>query len=339
MSTTKFRVAVLDDFEKLVDSAPAYEKLKERADVTIWSKRLDTPDRIEQALRDTDCLLLMRERTSLSDKEFALLPKLKLISQTGRTSKHLDMQAATRRGIAVAGTPSDNGLTTKELAIGLIIALMRKIPLVDRRMREESWPPIPGLTLEGKTIGVLGFGRIGREVGRIIKMFDTRVIAYARTLTPEKATPWGVESVTFDTLLRESDLITIHVPLNANTRGMIGEKEIAAMKPGALLVNTSRGPLISEPALIHALQTGHLGGAALDVYDVEPLPLESPLRRLENTILLPHRGYATVEILRQRYNLAMENILAFMDGKPLDLLNPEVQAQNPEIKRNPQSRG
>jgi len=339
MSTTKFRVAVLDDFEKLADSAPAYEKLKERADVTIWSKRLDTPERIEQALSDTDCLLLMRERTSLSDKEFALLPKLKLISQTGRTSKHLDMQAATRRGIAVAGTPSDNGLTTKELAIGLIIALMRKIPLVDRRMREESWPPIPGLTLEGKTIGVLGFGRIGREVGRIIKMFDTRVIAYARTLTPEKATPWGVESVTFDTLLRESDLITIHVPLNANTRGMIGEKEIAAMKPGALLVNTSRGPLISEPALIHALQTGHLGGAALDVYDVEPLPLESPLRRLENTILLPHRGYATVEILRQRYNLAMENILAFMDGKPLDLLNPEVQAQNPEIKRNPQSRG
>jgi phosphoglycerate dehydrogenase-like enzyme len=329
MSTTKFRVAVLDDFEKLADSAPAYEKLKERADVTIWSKRLDTPDRIEQALSDTNCLLLMRERTSLSDKEFALLPKLKLISQTGRTSKHLDMQAATRRGIAVAGTPSDNGLTTKELAIGLIIALMRKIPLVDRRMREESWPPIPGLTLEGKTIGVLGFGRIGREVGRIIKMFDTRVIAYARTLTPEKATPWGVESVTFDTLLRESDLITIHVPLNANTRGMIGEKEIAAMKPGALLVNTSRGPLISEPALIHALQTGHLGGAALDVYDVEPLPLESPLRRLENTILLPHRGYATVEILRQRYNLAMENILAFMDGKPLDLLNPEVQAQNP----------
>ena len=146
MSTTKFRVAVLDDFEKLADSAPAYEKLKERADVTIWSKQLDSPDRIEQALSDTDCLLLMRERTSLSDKEFALLPKLKLISQTGRTSKHLDMQAATRRGIAVAGTPSDNGLTTKELAIGLIIALMRKIPLVDRRMREESWLPIIEVT-------------------------------------------------------------------------------------------------------------------------------------------------------------------------------------------------
>src|SRR5215467_122197 len=328
MSTTKFRVAVLDDFEKLADSAPAYEKLKERAEVTILSRRLDTPDKIEQALRDADCLLLMRERTRLGDKEFSLLPRLKLISQTGRTSKHLDIESATRRGIAVAGTPSDNGLTTKELTIGLIIALMRKIPLVDRRMREESWPPIPGLTLDGKTIGVLGLGRIGKEVARIIKLFNTRVIAYARTLTSEKTAPWGVECVSFEALLRESDLITVHVPLNANTRGMIGEKEIAAMKPGALLVNTSRGALISEPALIRALQTGHLGGAALDVYDIEPLPLESPLRRLDNTILLPHRGYATVEILRERYSLAMENILAFMDGKPLDLMNPQVQTRN-----------
>jgi len=328
MSTTKFHVSVLDDFEKLADSAPAYERLKQRAEVTIWSKRLDTPDKIEQALRDSHCLLLMRERTPLSDKEFALLPKLKLISQTGRTSKHLDMESATRRGIAVAGTPSDNGLTTKELTVGLILALMRKIPLVDRRMREESWPPIPGLTLEGKTIGVLGFGRIGKEVARIIKMFNTRVVAYSRTLTQEAAAPWGAECVSFDTLLRESDLITVHVPLSANTRGLLGENEIAAMKPGALLVNTSRGPLISEPALIRALQTGHLGGAALDVYDIEPLPMESPLRRLDNTILLPHRGYATVEILQQRYSHAMENILAFMDGKPLDLMNPQVQARS-----------
>ena len=159
-------------------------------------------------------------------------------------------------------------------------------------------------------------------------MLNTRVIAYARTLTSEKTAPWGLVCVPFEALLRESDLITVHVPLNANTRGMIGEKEIAAMKPGALLVNTSRGALISEPALIRALQTGHLGGAALDVYDIEPLPLESPLRRLDNTILLPHRGYATVEILRERYSLAMENILAFMDGKPLDLMNPQVQTRN-----------
>ena len=328
MSTTKFRVAVLDDFEQMADSAPAYEELKKHAEVTIWKKRLDTPDKIEQALRDADCLLLMRERTRLSDKEFALLPNLKFISQTGRTNKHLDMSSATRRGIAVAGTPSDNGLTTKELTIGLIIALMRKIPQTDRRMREESWPPVAGLTLEGKTVGVLGFGRIGKEVARIMKMFNTRVVAYSRTLTAEMAAPWGAECVSLESLLRESDLITIHVPLNANTRGMIGEKEFAMMKPGALLVNTSRGPLVSEPALIHALQTGHLGGAALDVFDIEPLPMEHPLRRLDNTILLPHRGYATVEILQQRYQHAMENILAFIEGKPLELMNPDVKTGN-----------
>jgi phosphoglycerate dehydrogenase-like enzyme len=328
MSATKLRVAILDDFEKLADSAPAYENLKERAEVTIWSKRLDTSEKIEQALRHTDCLLLMRERTRLTDKEFSLLPNLKFISQTGRTNKHLDMPSATRRGIAVAGTPSDNGLTTKELTIGLIIALMRKIPQVDRRMREESWPPIPGLTLEGKTIGVLGFGRIGKEVARIMKMFNTRVFAYSRTLTAETAAPWGAECVPLETLLRESDLVTVHVPLNANTRGMIGEKQIAMMKPGALLVNTSRGPLVSEQALVAALQTGHLGGAALDVFDIEPLPMDHPLRRLDNTILLPHRGYATVEILRQRYQHAMENILAFIDGKPLDLMNPDVKTGN-----------
>ena len=316
----------MDDFEKLADSAPAYERLKSRADVTILRERLNTPEKLEQKLRDADCLLLMRERTRLGDKEFSLLPKLKFISQTGRTSKHLDMQSATRRGIAVAGTPSDNGLTTKELTIGLILALMRKIPLVDRRMREESWPPIAGLTLEGKTIGVLGFGRIGAEVARIMKVFNTRVVGYSRTLTPEKAAEVGAECVPLETLLRESDLVTLHVPLNANTRGMIGEKEIAMMKPGALLVNTSRGPLVSEQALVHALQTGRLGGAALDVFDTEPLPMEHPLRRLDNAILLPHRGYATVEILRQRYGHAMENILAFMDGKSLDLINPEVQA-------------
>ncbi|HEX9628805.1 MAG TPA: NAD(P)-dependent oxidoreductase, partial [Pyrinomonadaceae bacterium] len=192
----------------------------------------------------------------------------------------------------------------------------------------ESWPPIAGQLLEGKTVGILGFGRIGKEVARIMKAFDTRVLASSRTLTGEKAAEAGAECVPMETLLKESDLVTIHVPLNANTRGMIGEKELAMMKPGAMLINTARGPLISEPALINALATGHLGGAGLDVFDIEPLPLEHPLRRFDNVILLSHRGYATVEILRQRYQQAMENILTFMDGKPLSLMNPEVQTGN-----------
>jgi phosphoglycerate dehydrogenase-like enzyme len=324
MSTENFCVAVLDDFEKVADSVPAYEKLKARAEVVILYERLDTSEKIVEALRGFNALLLMRERTRLSEKEYSRLPKLKFISQTGRTSAHLDLAAATRHGIAVAGTPSDNGSSTKELTIGLILALLRRISQVDRRMRAERWPPVVGHILEGKTVGVIGFGRIGREVGRIAKAFNTRVLAYSRTLTPAKAAEIGAECVTMETLLRESDVVTVHVNLNPQTVGIIGEKELSMMKPGALLVNTARGPLIAESAMLKALDSGRLGGVALDVFDNEPLPKDHPLRRFDNAILLSHRGYATMEILQERYEQALTNILKFLDGEPLQLLNPDV---------------
>ncbi len=324
MKSDDFRVAILDDFEKLAATVPAYEKLKARAAVTVLRERLDSPEKIAGALGDMDAILLMRERTYLMEREIRLMPKLKLISQVGRTSKHLDLAAATGRGITVSGTPSDSGATTKELTIALILALLRKIPQVNQSMRQESWPPIPGQMLEGKTVGVLGFGRIGQEVARIVKAFNTRVMAYSRTLTADKAATAGAECATMETLLRESHIVTIHVPLNANTRGLIGEKELAMMKSGAMLVNTARGPIVSEAAIIKALESGRLGGVGLDVYETEPLPMDHPLRRFDNAILLSHRGYATVEILKERYQQAIENILAYLDGKPLMLLNPEV---------------
>ncbi|MGH7926694.1 MAG: D-2-hydroxyacid dehydrogenase family protein, partial [Candidatus Binatia bacterium] len=301
MSDQRLRVAVLDDFEKIADSVPAYEKLKSRADVTLLRQRLDSSEKIVTALREFNVLLLMRERTRFSEKEYNQLGNLKFIAQTGKTTVHLDLPAATRLGIAVAGTPGDSGATTKELTIGLILALLRKIPQVNQRMREELWPAITGRMLEGKTAGVFGFGRIGSEVARILKVFNTRVLAYSRTLTPEKAAQAGAECVSRETLLRESDIITIHIPLNANTRGAIGAKEFELMKPGALLVNTARGPIVSEPAMVEALQSGRLGGVGLDVYDVEPLSLDHPLRRFDNAILMSHRGYATHEILSARY--------------------------------------
>ncbi len=324
MSDKTFRVAVLDDFEKIADTVPAYARLKVRADITLFRDRLDTSEKVVAALHDFDAILLMRERTRFSDSEYARLSRLKFISQTGRTSVHLDLPSATKRGIAVCGTPADNGSTTKELTIALVLSLLRSIPQVAARMRTESWPPVTGRILEGKTVGVLGFGRIGKEVARILKTFNTRVLAYSRTLTNERASEVGAECVSMETLLRESDVLTVHINLNAQTRGMIGDKEFALMKPGALLVNTARGPIISEPALIKALESGRLCGVGLDVFDVEPLPMDHPLRRFENAILLSHRGYATVEILSERYEQALTNILDFMDGKPLKLLNPEV---------------
>ena len=325
MSNQRPRVAILDDFEKIAESVPAYEKLKARADVTVLRQRLDTSEKIVTSLREFDILLLMRERTRFSEKEYRQLPNLKFIAQTGKTTLHLDLPAASKAGIAVAGTPSDSGGTTKELTIGLILALLRKIPQVNQRMREEVWPAIAGRMLEGKTAGVFGFGRIGSEVARILKVFNTRVLAYSRTLTPEKAAQAGAECVSREVFFKESDIVTIHIPLNANTRGAIGTNEFALMKPGALLVNTARGPIVSEPAMIEALSSGRLGGVALDVYDVEPLPLDHPLRRFDNAILMSHRGYATQEILSARYEQALENIAKFLEGKPLNLLNPEVQ--------------
>lgn len=325
MNNQKLRVAILDDFEKIADTVPAYEKLKERADVTLLRKRLDGTENRVGALRDFDALLLMRERTFFSDKEYSQLPNLKFISQTGRTTKHLDLANATRHGIAIAGTPADNGMSTMELTIALILTLLRKIPQVNLRMREELWPAIPGNTLAGKTVGVFGFGRIGKEVARIMKAFgETRVLAYSRTLTPERAAEVGAESVSFEILLKESDILTIHIQSNAETRGIIGEKEFSMMRPGVLLVNTARGPIVSEPAMIKALANGKLGGVGLDVYDIEPLPMDHPLRRFDNAILMSHRGYATVEIMSERYEQAINNILDFMDGKPLKLLNPDV---------------
>jgi phosphoglycerate dehydrogenase-like enzyme len=329
MTHQKLRIAILDDFEKLADTVPAYEKLKDRADVTLLRKRLDGSENIVAALGDFDALLLMRERTFFSDKEYSRLPNLKFISQTGRTSKHLDLANATRHGIAIAGTPADNGMSTMELTIALILALLRKIPQVNLRMREEVWPAIAGNTLAGKTVGVFGFGRIGKEVARIMKAFgDTRVLAYSRMLTPERAAEVGAESASFETLLKESDIITIHIQSNAETRGMIDEKAFTMMKPRVLLVNTARGPIVSEPAMIKALESGKLGGVGLDVYDVEPLPMDHPLRRFDNAILMSHRGYATVEILTERYEQAINNLLDFIDGKPVKLLNPEVTSKS-----------
>jgi phosphoglycerate dehydrogenase-like enzyme len=325
MTSTEFKVAILDDFERIAETVPAFQELKSRAHITVLRERLDTSEQIVQQLRDFDALLLMRERTRLSDREYGQLPKLKFISQTGRTTLHLDVANATKRGIAISGTPGDNGTTTKELTIGLILALARKIPQVNQRMREERWPALTGMMLEGKTVGVLGLGRIGNEVARIMKAFNTRVLAWSRSLTQERAAEVGAESVTFETLLKESDFVTVHVHFGPQAVDLIGAKEIALMKRGAFLINTGRGPIVNEAAMLEALQSGQLGGVGLDVYNVEPLPMDHPLRRYETAIIMSHRGYATTELLCERHQQALTNILYYLDNRPLALLNPEVQ--------------
>jgi len=322
--TERFQVLVLDDYEGMAAQVPAFGKLRARADITVMRERLGTSEELGRALKGANAVLLMRERSKFGDEQLSLAPSLKLISQTGQAIPHLDLPAATRRRVAVAVTPNDSGISTVELTWGLIFSILRHIPEVDRRMRQEIWPAVVGNTLAGKTIGVVGLGRIGRQIARVAQVFKTRVLATGKTLTEERAREAGAERVPLMTLLKESDIVTLHVPLRQETRGLIGEKELALMKPGAVLINTSRGPIVSEKALVQALEKGSLGGAGLDVYDEEPLPMEHPLRRLNNVVLLSHRGYATAEILCERYELAMENILNFLDGRPTNLINPEV---------------
>jgi phosphoglycerate dehydrogenase-like enzyme len=331
MAETKseaFRVTVLDDYEGLADQAAAYQKLRQRAEVKVFTQRLETDADLGRALAGVHAVLLVRERTRFGEKQFSLAPQLKLIAQTGRTTGHIDLATANKRGVAITVTPTDTGNSTVELTTALIFSVLRRIPEVDRRMRTERWPAVAGRLFEGKTLGILGLGRIGTQVARIAQMFRARVLATGRTLTAERAREAGAEAVSLDKLLRESDIVTIHVSLNPQTRGMIGAKEFALMKPGAILINTARGPIVSETALLDALKSGKLSGGGFDVYDEEPLAMEHPIRGFDNVVLLPHRGYATVEILTERYQHAMENILNFFDGKPTNLLNPEALASS-----------
>ena len=323
-SSRILKVLVLDDYEGFAASVPSYEKVKTLAQVVILKTKLKDDTELAEALRDVQILLPVRERTKLGDKELALAPALKFISQTGAGIGHLDLPAATRRKITVCLTGREPPVSTIELTMALILSCLRKIPLVDRRMRAEAWPSIPGYLLAGKTVGIVGLGRIGGEVARLCLAFNARVLATGKTLTDERARAAAATRVTMEELFRESDIVTVHAKYNQETRGLIGEKELGLIKQGAFLINTSRGPIVSEAALVHALERGQLGGVGLDVFDEEPLPFEHPLRRFDNAILLPHRGYATVEVLQERFERAMSNIVDFIEGRPLKLLNPEV---------------
>jgi phosphoglycerate dehydrogenase-like enzyme len=300
--------------------------------VRVLDRRL-AREELARELEEVEFLLPVRERTRLGDEELAAAPALRLISQTGDGIAHLDLAAATRRGIAVSVTGPDSGWSTVELTIGLMLAAMRRIALVDRRMRSEAWPAIAGTSLEGKTVGVIGLGRIGSQVARLCRALRMEVLAAGKTLTEERAREVGARKVALEELLRASDVITIHARSSAETRGLIGEREFSLMKPGAFLINTARGAIVAEKAMIRALEEGRLAGVGLDVYDEEPLPLDHPLRRFDQAVLLSHRGYATVEVLRGRFQRALENILAFLDGQPKNLLNPEVLERRPGGER------
>jgi phosphoglycerate dehydrogenase-like enzyme len=315
------RVALLDDYQGVALGMADWKSLPTGTEVVVFKDHLADEAALGARLADFDIIMALRERTPFPRTLLGRLPKLKLLITAGMRNASIDMKAAAERGVLVCGT-SGLPYPTAELAWGLILGLVRRIPAEDRATREGRWQTSLGLGLNGKTLGVLGLGTLGSRVARVGRALEMKVLAWSQNLTAERAAAEDAMLVAKDDLLARSDVVSIHLVLGERTRGLIGARELGLMKRSAYLVNTSRGPIVDEGALIRALQDGTIAGAGLDVFDEEPLPRDHPFRRLPNIVITPHLGYVTEETYRIFYGQAVEDIKAYLDGTPLRVLHP-----------------
>ena len=323
------KIAVLDDYQSVASDMADWGSLPDGIDVTFFADHLADEDALAQRLADFDIVMGMRERTPFPRSLLNRLPALRCLITTGGGNASFDLNAATELGITVCATPGA-GEGPTELTWGLILGMLRQIPQEDRAAREQGkWGIHVGASLQGKTLALLGLGHIGSLVARVGNAFDMRVIAWSQNLTAERAAECGATLVDKDTLFAEGDVVSVHVRLSDRTRGLVGAHEIGLMKSSAILVNISRGPIVDEAALVDALQRRTIGGAALDTFDVEPLPAGHPFLTLDNTLITPHVGYVTDDGYRAFYSGVVENIRAFTSGEPVRVINPDVlQAAN-----------
>ncbi|MFB9931279.1 D-2-hydroxyacid dehydrogenase family protein [Amycolatopsis halotolerans] len=311
------KIAILDDYQNVALQCAEWASLG--AEIEVFSEPFAGPDETVARLAGFDVVVAMRERTPFPAAVFDRLPGLKLLVSTGRRNAAIDLAAAKRCGVVVSATGA-LAAPTVEHAWALILAGARNLPLEFRSMREGGWQVGLGMALRDKTLGLLGLGRLGAEVARIGQAFGMKPIAWSQNLTPERAAEHGVTTVSKEDLFARADVLSVHLVLSERTRGLVGAAEFAAMKPSALLVNTSRGPIVDETALLDALRGKKIAAAALDVYDVEPLPSDHPLRTLDNAILTPHIGYVSRETYEIFYGGAVEDIAAFQAGEPINVL-------------------
>lgn len=316
------KVTVLDDYQRAFDDTEAIRRLRQKADVEILTERLDSEGAVAEALQDSPIVIPVRERTKFTASLLRALPRLEYISQTGNHVYHVDMDAATRQGIVVSLAPGGN--STTELAFGLMLATMRRIPQSDAAMRRGEWPLVLGYVLKGKTLGILGLGRIGTEVAAIARAFDMNVIAWGPTLTAERAAKASARCLPLDEVLRTADVVSIHLALSDQSRNLLDERRLRLMKRSAYLINTARGAIVDEMALVKVLKEKTIAGAALDVFVEEPLPKSHPLAELDNVVLAPHLGWPTDLSFGHFADNAVANILDYMEGKLTRALNPEA---------------
>jgi phosphoglycerate dehydrogenase-like enzyme len=324
------KVAVLDDWQGVAKTSADWSPLQARADVVFFAKAFDNEDDAARQLADFDIVLSMRERTPLPGTLINRLPKLRMLGMTGARNASLDTPACTARGVVVCNTTGggNNEAATAELALGLLLAAARAIPAGDANIRAGKFQEgVPvGRVLAGKTLGVIGLGRLGSHMARYGRALNMELLAWSQNMTPEKARAAGATMVSKEDLLARSDAVSIHLVLSDRTRGLLGAGDLARMKPGAILVNTSRGPIVDEKALLDAVQARRIF-AALDVFDREPLQANHPLRTAPNVVMTPHLGYGVQETWQGFYPQSLENALAFLDGKPVRVTNPEALAK------------
>ncbi len=309
-------IAILDDYQGVALAMADWSGLAKQHRLQVFRHPLANQDETAAALAGFEIVCLMRERTPFPAQLFHRLPKLKLCVTTGLRNASIDVGAATAHGVIVSGTPS-GGHATAELAFGLMLSIARHIPFEAQAMRTGAWQTTVGQDLKGKTLGILGLGKLGGQMAAYARAFGMTVIAWSQNLTAENATAAGAILVAKDELFRRSDFISIHSVLSDRTRGIVGAAELGAMKPTAAIINTSRGPIIDGEALLAALRQNRIAAAALDVYEEEPLPWEHPLRKEPRALLTPHLGYVTEETYRMFYGGTVAAIEAWLAGKPI----------------------
>jgi phosphoglycerate dehydrogenase-like enzyme len=326
------RVAILDDYQQVSLASADWSAVRSRAEIDVFAKHIASTEALVSALEPYDVIVAMRERTFFDASRLGQLPRLRLLVTTGMANTSIDLAAASAQGITVCGT-GGSAYSTAELTWGLILALVRHIPEEDRRLKAAGraggaalgvsggWQQTVGTGLHGKKLGLVGLGHQGQTVAKIGRAFGMKLAAWSQNLDPDVAKKAHAEAVSKEQLFSSCDVVTVHYKLGPRSVGLVGAAELALMKPSAYLVNTSRGPIVDSAALLSTLRSGSIAGAALDVFDVEPLPLSDPLRRAPNVVLTPHLGYVTEDAYQVFYGDAAEDIVAFASGSPVRVLS------------------
>ena len=318
--TGMVRAAILDDYQNVAMEMADWSAIEKDVAIKVFNKPFANQDEVIKALQGFTIVVGMRERTAFPRKVVESLPDLKLLITTGARNNSFDVKACAERGVTVCGTGSFGSPTTG-IAFGLILELTRRIGFENARLKAGApWQTTIGRDLEGLTLGVLGLGKLGQRSAAVGKAFGMKTIAWSQNLTEEKAKASGAEYVSKEDLFRNSDIVTIHVVLSDRSRGLVGERELALMKKTAYLINTSRGPIVDEKALIAATRNNAIAGAGLDVFDVEPLPLDHPFRKMDNVVITPHLGYVALKNYQNYFAGVVEDIRGFIDGKPVRVM-------------------